>query len=304
MIDTIIIGGGPAGMTAALYLLRAGKSVLILEKESFGGQIARSPRFENYPMVKSISGLEWSDALFGQINELGAEFDLAEVTGVEKRGEGHFLVHTNYGDKEAKSLIIASGCNHRKLGLPREDELLGKGISYCATCDGAFFTGKDVLVIGDANTALQYAILLSSLCRSVKIVTLFDRFFADDILVKRMKEIPNISYVMEYEAKKFLGDDSLTGVSFENTKTKEKVTFPCDGCFICIGQVPANEPFKDLVTLNKGFIETDETMASKTKGIYAAGDCRVKGVRQVVTALGDAATAATAAANYLNALEK
>lgn len=304
MVDTIIIGGGPSGMTAALYLLRAGKSVQILEKESFGGQIAKSPRLENYPTVKSISGLEWSDALFNQVTELGADFDLAEVSGVEKLGEGHFLIHTNYGDKEAKSVVISTGCEHRQLGLDREEELVGHGVSYCATCDGAFFSDKDVLVIGDANTALQYAILLSSMCKSVTIVTLFKRFFADDILVKRIKENPKIKVFMGYSAKKFLGEGELNGVTFEDTESKEEKTFPCDGCFICIGQVPNNEPFANLVELEKGFIKTDERMATKTAGVFASGDCRVKGVRQVITATSDGAIAAVSASNYLNSLEE
>ncbi len=288
-------------MTAALYLLRAGKSALILEKESFGGQIARSPRLENFPTTISISGMEWSDQLFDQVTKLGADFDIANVLGVEKR-ENDFLVHTDYGDKEAKSIIIATGCDHRKLGLDREEELVGKGISYCATCDGSFFQGKDVIVIGDANTALQYTIALSPIVRKLTLITLFDRFFADDILVKRLKGLPNLSIYHNKNAVEFLGQDSLTGVLFEDTKTKERETFPCDGAFICIGQVPHNEPFAEFVDLSKGFIVTDEGMATKTPGIFAAGDCREKKIRQVITATSDGAIAGISCANYLNSL--
>ena len=301
MYDAIIVGGGPAGMTAALYLLRAGKTALILEKESFGGQIARSPRLENYPTIVSISGMEWSDQLFEQVTGLGAEFDIANVEGITKTDKG-FIIHTEYGDKECKSVIIATGCDHRKLGLEREDELVGKGISYCATCDGSFFTGKEVLVIGDANTALQYTIALSPTVKKITLITLFDRFFADEILVKRLKALPNLTVFHNKNAIEFLGKDELTGVKFEDTKTKETEVFSCDGAFICIGQVPHNEPFAEFVELSKGFIVTDETMATKTPGIYACGDCREKKIRQVITASSDGAIAGVSCANYLNSL--
>ena len=297
--DTIVIGGGPAGMTAALYLLRAGKSVLILEREAFGGQIAESPRLENFPSVKSISGLDFSNELFEQIDALGVDFDVCDIQGIEKTDDG-FKVITDYEPKEGKTVIIATGCKHRKLGLEREEELTGHGISYCAVCDGAFFQGKDVLLIGDANTALQYAIMLSETCKHVQVVTLFDKFFADDILVKRMNQIQNIDFVHEYEAIKFEGEEELVGVTFRDKKTNENKTFPCDGCFIAIGQVPDNDRFAPWVELEKGFIKVDENMETKTEGIYAAGDCRVKKIRQVITATSDGAIAAMSAANYLN----
>ncbi len=299
MIDTVIIGGGPAGLTAALYLRRAGKSVLVLEKEGIGGQIARSPRLENYPTIESISGMEWADRLFEQISNLGADYDVSDVQSVEKTADG-FIVHGDFGDYEARSVIIATGCDHRALGLPKEEELVGHGISYCATCDGNFFEGKDVILIGDANTALQYTISLSPIVKSITLVTLFDRFFADDILVNRLKDLPNLKIIMERNAVELLGDEELKGVVFENTKTKEKETIYCDGCFICIGQIPHNEPFASLAELEKGFIITDESMATKTPGLFAAGDCRKKGIRQVITATSDGAIAAIACDRYLN----
>lgn len=299
MKDAIIIGGGPAGMTAALYLLRAGRSVLILEREGFGGQIAKSPRLENYPSLKALSGSEFSDNLFEQITSLGAEFDLEEVQNVEKEGD-HYIVKTDYGTHETKSVIIASGCKHRHLGLEREEELTGKGVSYCAVCDGAFFAGQDVVVIGDANTALQYAILLSKTCSKVYLITLFDRFFADPILVERLKDIQNIEVHHNLNSTAFLGKDQLEGVEFEDTKTKEKASFACQGCFVAIGQIPDNERYSNLVELEKGFIKTDENMNAGHPGLYAVGDCRVKKVRQVVTATSDGAIAATDDANYLS----
>ena len=191
MYDSIVIGGGPAGLTTALYLLRAGKSVLVLEKEAPGGQIAKSPRLENFPSIKAISGMDFSSELFDQVTDLGADFELENGVAIEKEGDV-FKVKTDWGEHEGKTVVIATGCEHRHLGLPREEELTGHGISYCAVCDGAFYKDEDVLLIGDANTAIQYAISLSQTSRKVTVATLFDRFFADDILVKRMKGIPNI----------------------------------------------------------------------------------------------------------------
>lgn len=298
MYDSIIIGGGPSGMTAALYLLRSGKSVLILEKESFGGQAAKSPRLENFPSIKSIAGLEFADQLFEQITELGAEFEVEDAQKVEKKGDV-FTVTTDYNAYESKTVILATGCHHRQLGLERENDLVGHGISYCAVCDGAYFAGKDVLLIGDANTALQYAILLAQTSPKVTIATLFDRFFADPILVEKMKKLPNVEYFHNLEAHRFLGDPELTAVEFLDTQTKESKTIPCSGCFIAIGQVPDNERFKDLVELQKGFIVTDESMATKTPGLFACGDCRVKAIRQVVTATNDGAIAGLSAFAYL-----
>ena len=298
MYDTVIIGGGPSGMTAALYLLRSGKSVLILEREAFGGQIAKSPKLENFPSVKSIDGLSFADSLFEQITDLGAQFEVEDAVSLTKEGD-IFHITTDYNQYEARSVIIATGCKPKKLGLEREEALLGHGISYCAVCDGAYFAGKDVLLIGDANTALQYAILLAQTSPKVTVATLFDKFFADPILVDKMKALPNIEYFHNLESHRFLGDPELTAVEFINTQTKESKTIPCAGCFIAIGQVPDNERFASLVELEKGFIVTDEDMATKTPGLFACGDCRKKKIRQVVTATNDGAIAGLSAFRYL-----
>ena len=298
--DCIVVGCGPSGMTAALYLLRAGKSVLLLEKDSIGGQIAKSPRLENFPSIKSISGSDFADQLFEQITDLGAEFELEDVTEITKDVDV-FRVNTNFNLYDARTVIIAAGCTHRHLGLEREEELTGHGISYCAVCDGGFFVGEDVLLIGDANTALQYAISLSGTSKSVFIATLFDKFFADNLLVERMKKIPNISFRHNLSATKFLGESEIEGVTFEDTKTGEIVTIPCKGCFIAVGQEPHNEAFKNLVDLDpKGFIVVDKNMRTLTPGLYAVGDCTSKTVRQVATATADGAIAAVDATNYLN----
>ena len=301
MFDTIIIGCGPSGMTAALYLLRANKSVLLLEKEGIGGQIAESPRLENYPSIPSISGREFADKLFSQIQDLGAEFEFAEALEIQKEGDT-YIVKTDGDVYSARSVILANGCKHRKLGLEREEELTGHGISYCATCDGAFFRDQNVVVIGDANSALQYAIALSEICKHVQIMTLFDRYFADPILVKRVQENPKISAEHEWSAIRFEGNKDLTGVTFQNTKTKEIQTIPCQGCFIAIGQIPHNDAYASFVDLNRGFIVTDENMATKTPGLFACGDTRVKKVRQVATAIGDGANAAMNCLAYLSSL--
>lgn len=301
MFDTIIIGCGPSGMTAALYLLRANKSVLLLEKEGIGGQIAESPRLENYPSIPSISGSEFADKLFSQIQDLGAEFEFAEALEIQKEGDT-YIVKTDGDAYSARSVILANGCKHRKLGLEREEELTGHGISYCATCDGAFFRDQNVVVIGDANSALQYAIALSEICKHVQIMTLFDRYFADPILVKRVQENPKISAEHEWSAIRFEGNNDLTGVTFQNTKTKEIQTIPCQGCFIAIGQIPHNDAYASFVDLNRGFIVTDENMATKTPGLFACGDTRVKKVRQVATAIGDGANAAMNCLAYLSSL--
>lgn len=302
MHDIIVIGGGPAGMTAALYALRNNKSVLILEKESFGGQIATSPRLENYPTIESISGSEWADRLFEQITNLGAEFELEDVESVEKI-DNIFHVKTNYGEHEALAVIVANGVKPRKMGLPNEDDLVGKGVSYCAVCDGPFYKGKEIYLIGDANTALQYALLLSGYCPKVHMLTLFDKLFGDQILIDRVLQTENIDIRHNLLLKKLVEKDGeLVGIELEDTISKEKVKFETNNCFIAIGQVPQNEFLERLIKLNKGFIETDEAMRTSIPGLFAAGDTRVKENKQVITACSDGATAAMSAVKYINTL--
>lgn len=285
-------------MTAALYLLRSGRSVTLLERENFGGQIADSPKVENFPSIKSISGLDFSNNLFDQITLLGADTEMDEALSIEKKDDG-FLAKGKYDSYEAKALIIASGVKHRHLGIEGEERLLGHGVSYCAVCDGPFYAGKDVVLIGDANSALQYALLLSSICHHVYLITLFDRFFADEMLVKALLSLQNVTIFHNMSATSFNGKDALESVSFVDTKTKEKKDFPCAGAFVAIGQVPDNERFKPLVELEKGYIKTDENGATSTPGIFASGDCIKENVRQLTTACGTAAIAALSANTYL-----
>lgn len=297
--DVIVIGGGPAGMTSALYTLRAGKTVLVLEKEGFGGQIATSPRLENYPTIESISGSEWSDRLFEQITNLGAGFELEDVQELKKTGD-FFEVKTDYNTYKGKAVIIANGVKPRKMGLPNEDELVGKGISYCAVCDGPFYKGKEIYLVGDANTALQYALLLSSYCPKVHMLTLFDKLFGDKILVDRVLQTENIDIRHNLLLKKLNGESRLESAEFEDTISKEKVVYNTDNLFIAIGQVPQNEFLSNILELDHGFIRTNEVMETSVPGLFAAGDTRVKENKQVITACSDGATAAISAVKYLN----
>ena len=302
MIDVIVVGGGPAGMGVALNLLRAGRDVLILECNAFGGQMATSPRLENIPGTISISGLEFSDKLFEQITELGAQFELETVTEIQKKDKG-FTVKTDWNSYECNAVVLANGCDHRKMGLPKEDELVGHGISYCAVCDGAFYVGHEACIIGDANTALQYALMLGNYCPKVHIFALFNRLFADQILIDRVRNDAKYDVTFNVALQEFIGEDELKGLRFKNTQTEEEFTIETNNVFIAIGQIPHNEPFKDLIELDKGFVITNELMETNVPGIFAVGDTRAKAVRQVITALGDASIAAVMVDRYLRNLE-
>ena len=302
MVDVIIVGGGPAGMGVALNLLRAGRAVLILECNAFGGQMATSPRLENIPGIKSIQGIEYSDQLFEQITDLGAEFELEEVVEIKKK-EKTFIVKTNYNEYECNAVVMANGCSHRKMNLPKEDEFVGHGISYCAVCDGAFYVGHEACIIGDANTALQYALMLGNYCPKVHIFALFNRLYADQILIDRVRNDEKYDVTFNVSLQEFIGDKELTGLRFKNTQTEEEMIVNTNNVFIAIGQVPHNQPFKDLIELDKnGFILTNELMETNVSGIFAIGDTRKKDVRQVITALGDASIASVMVDRYLRNL--
>lgn len=302
MTDIIIVGGGMAGMTAGLYALRNNRTVKIIERESFGGQIARSPKVENYPTEKSISGVELSDKLFEQITELGAEYEVEDVINIEKIGN-IFKVVTNYHTFECKSVIIASGVKPRMLNIENEDKLLGKGVYYCAICDGPFYEGKDVTLIGDANSALQYALMLAGYCKSVHVCTLFDKFFGEKVLQDAVLNTPNITVTHNLSAQKFNGKDRLESITFKNTITNETFEEKTEAVFVAIGQVPDNNAFKGLVDIDKvGYIISDESCKTKTDGLFVAGDCRTKAIRQVTTAVSDGAIAGTSASLYISSI--
>ena len=298
----IIIGGGPAGLTAAVYARRAGKTVLVIEKNSFGGQIAFSPKVENIPGTISISGAAFADALVEQAMNLGAEVELEAVTGVEKTSDG-FRVSTEEGScYESRTVILAVGVKHRLLGLPGEEELIGNGLSFCAVCDGAFYTGQDTAMIGGGNSALQEALLLSEVCRKVTIVQNLPFFtgektLADALAAKDNVEVLFSTLVTGYET----DNGSLTGLRLRREETGEELTIPVDGAFLAVGLAPQNDPFAALAQLNDyGYFDSKEDCTTQTPGLFVAGDCRSKTIRQVVTASADGAIAAMAACRYLD----
>jgi len=303
MTDLIVIGAGAAGMTSALYALRNGKSVLVIEGESIGGQIATSPRLENYPSIKAISGDQFADNIFSQITDLGAEVEIDRVTGIEKH-DNLFTVTTEYGKYQAKSVIIAAGVKHKHLRTKsNRDDLVGKGVYYCAICDGAFYKGREVAVIGDANTALQYSLLLASYCSKVYVYTLFDKFFGDKSLVKALRSKENIEVRPSTSVIDFIGEKELSAIEYKDANGEIK-THEIPAVFVAIGQIPDNKAFANLVDIDKdGYIIADETCKTKTEGLFVAGDCRTKAVRQVATAVADGAIAATNASLYIESLE-
>ena len=293
--DIIIVGGGPACLTAAVYARRAGKSVLLLEKEGFGGQIASSPKVENFPGFEAISGAELADKLYAQADALGAVIELEEVLTIE-HGTPH-TVTTDYNTYTGTALILATGMKHRSLGLDREDTMAG--VSYCAVCDGAFYTGRDTAVCGGGNTALQDALFLSDLCRSVTLIHRRGEFRGDPILVEALRKRPNVTFALDTVVEELLGDDALTGLRLKNTVTGETSTLSVHGLFQAVGQQPEGKLAAALAIADEsGFIPAGENCLTTAKGIFAAGDCRAKEVRQLTTACADGAVAALAACRY------
>lgn len=300
MHDIIIVGAGPAGLTAALYALRADKSVLLIEKENFGGQITHSPKVENYPTLMEISGNELAQMMLDQVMEHGADIELAEVQGVTNMGDIK-KVATDMGEYEAKSVIICTGSKHRQLGLANENELIGKGVSYCAVCDGAFFSGADVAIVGGGNTALQEAIMLSEYCTHVTIVQNLSVMTGEARLVAQLEKRNNVTMIFDTLVTELLGEGKLEGIKLHNSQTGEDSTLKVEGLFVAIGQKPENECFETVTKLNEyGYIVADESCVTQTEGVFVAGDCRTKAVRQITTACSDGAIAALAACRYID----
>ena len=300
MHDIIIVGAGTAGLSAAIYGLRAGKSVLVLEQASYGGQIINTPEIENYPAIQKISGFEFATNLYNQAKNLGAEFAFEKVEGIEDKGQFK-EVKTKDKSYEGKTVILATGAKNRSLGVEKEEELVGKGISYCATCDGMFYRGKVVAVNGGGNTAVEDATFLSDYVQKVYVIHRRDEFRADKAEVDRLVAKPNVELVLNSTVKKLESDASgLTGVVVEN-KNGEERTLKVDGLFVAIGQAPDNQAFSELVELDgKGYISAGESTLTKTPGIFTAGDCRTKAIRQLATAASDGAVAGLAAVSYIN----
>ena len=299
--DIAIVGGGPAGLTAAIYAARAGKTALLLERESIGGQIVYSPQVENYPALPHVSGAELANRLYEQVEALGVEIVSEEVTHAEREASGDFLLTTDYGSHEAKALIIATGVQHRRLDLPGEEELIGAGVSYCAVCDGAFYAGRDVAVVGGGDTALQDALFLSGVCRSVTVVVRRDRFRGEAALAQQLRSRDNVSIWFEHRPVGYVTlDGVLSGLNVEGPGGQR--TLAVEGVFLAVGQEPCSGAFADLAdTDGAGYFAVGESCRTKVPGLYVAGDCRTKTVRQLTTAVGDGAVAALAACADLDA---
>ena len=300
MYDIIVIGAGPAGLTAAIYARRAEKSVLVIEKSSFGGQMTHSPKIENYPAFAQISGIELADKMVEQALELGADIEMDEVVSVEDAGDFKRVI-CDGGTYEGKTLIIAVGVKHRQLGLPRENELCGNGVSYCAVCDGAFYKGKTVGVVGGGNSALQEAILLSETSKKVYVIQNLDILTGEVKLQNKIASLDNVEVITGATVESLEGAPELTSVVIK-TENGEK-SLALDGLFVAIGLLPKNEIFADLAKLNDGgYFDSDENCRTITNGVFVAGDCRQKSIRQITTATADGATAALAACRYLESL--
>ena len=300
MNDIIIIGGGPAGLTAAIYASRAGKSVLLIEKQSCGGQIVTSPKVENYPGIPVVSGFEYGETLKKQAKSFGAQIISENVLSIEVK-DGVRIAKTAKNSYEGKTIIYAAGAEKRKLGIEREEELIGSGISYCAYCDGNFFRGRTAAVVGGGNTALDDALYLSEICKKVYLIHRRHQFRGDEATVERLRKIPNVEIICGYTVDRLIGDFMLSAIHIKSTEDKEPRMIETDGLFIAIGNTPGNENFKEWFEIDTdGYIVTDEACRTKTPGIFAAGDCRQKNLRQLVTAAADGAISAVSAVEYIN----
>lgn len=297
--DIIIIGAGTAGLSAAVYALREGLKTVVFEKEVYGGQIIVSNEVENYPGIKHISGFDFATELYEQAKELGAEFRFEEVSGLKREGKRNFIL-TEKSVCESHCIIIAAGLKRRRLMLDNEDRFIGKGISYCATCDGPFYKNMDVAVAGGGNTALEDAIHLSGYCRNVYLIHRRDTFKAEETLIKHAEEKNNIKTIMNSGIVKLVGNEKLTGITVEDFKTQKQYDINVSGVFVAIGLIPQNGIFKDIIAMDDaGYIIADEECRTNIEGIFAVGDCRTKTERQLVTAAADGAVAALKANNYI-----
>lgn len=296
MYDIIIVGAGPAGLTAALYALRANKKVIIFESKCYGGQILNANKIENYPGIPNVSGFEYATALYNQVSELGAEIKYETVIKITEEKK----VVTTKGTYQAKSIILATGTENRKLGLPNESDFIGKGVSYCATCDGNFYKDKTVAVVGGGNTALTDAIYLSDIAKKVYIIHRRDTFRGEDKYLRELKNKSNIEFIINSQIVKLNGTEILKSIELEDNESNE-TTLEINGLFIAVGQEPKNQIFADVININKaGYIESSDGVHTNVEGIYVAGDARVKTLRQLVTATSDGAIAATTAIKEMN----
>lgn len=300
MYDIVIVGAGTAGMSAAIYGVRSGKKVLLLEEKNYGGQIVNTPEVENYPGIIKTSGFEFATNLFNQAKSLGAEIKYEKALKIEDNGTLKTIV-TNKNTYEAKTVIIATGAKNRQLRLENEKKLIGSGVSYCATCDGMFFRGRDVAVVGGGNTALEDAMFLSSYCNKVYIIHRRDKLRGEEKIAKAISEKDNIEMVWNSNVIKILGDNQVEGITVKNSVDGSEKNIKVSGLFIAVGQEPDNYDFQSVIKLDeKGYVIAGEDCRTETNGIFTAGDCRTKSVRQLTTAASDGAVAAIGACEYID----
>lgn len=299
LYDIIIIGAGPAGLTAAIYAGRANKKVLVLEAKTYGGQIINTPDIENYPVEEHISGFDFATKIYNQAKNLGAEIVFEKVIEIKDLGKEKEVV-TNKNTYKTKTIILATGLENRKLGLSNEDELVGKGISYCATCDGAFYRKKTVAVVGGGNTALEDALYLSNLVEKVYLIHRRDEFRGEETTVNKLKEKDNVEFIYNSNVTKLNANEKLESIEVTNKEESIK-TINVDGLFVAVGRIPENQNFAKVINLDEsGYIVAGENCHTNVDGIFVAGDNRVKEVRQLVTATSDGAIAAIEAIKYIN----
>ncbi|MDO4383709.1 MAG: FAD-dependent oxidoreductase [Eubacteriales bacterium] len=301
--DVIIVGGGPAGLTAAIYVGRAGKSAAVFEKEMIGGQITYTGEIDNFPAVPGIGGAEYAMKLQEQAESCGAEIYMEEIQEIQKEADGTFTLRTEDDSYGAEAVILATGLQRRKMEVPGEETLTGRGLSYCAVCDGAFFRNRDVAVYGGGNTAVEDAIYLAGICRKVTIIHRRNRFRAEERLVQELKSKDNVEFALEKTVASVEGEKMVTGVTVLDGNTGETTLIPVDGMFVAIGQIPNGDAFRNLVETDEaGYYQVDENCTATTEGVFVAGDGREKSVRQLTTAVGDGAVAATNACRYVDRL--
>ena len=295
MYDIIIVGAGIAGMTAAIYAKRAGKEVLLLDEVSYGGQIINSSSVENYPGFSSISGYELATSIFNQTQELGVSFKMERVVNITESRK----VITNKNKYQAHAIIIASGLRHRRLDVLGEDKFLGRGLSYCATCDGNFYKNLDVCVVGGGNTALEDALYLSNICNHVYLIHRRDKLRGDKYLIDLLNKKDNVSFIYDSVVKEICGDNKISSVLLLNKVTNKEDSINVSGVFVAVGYEPSSNAFNNIINLDeRGYIKSDDC-TTNVSGIFVAGDVRSKKLRQLVTAASDGAIAATLAVSYL-----
>ncbi|WP_155286196.1 thioredoxin-disulfide reductase [Lacticaseibacillus zhaodongensis] len=302
-VDVVVIGAGPGGMTAALYASRSNLSVVMIDRGIYGGQMNNTATIENYPGYPSIMGPDLGEKMYAGATQFGAEYAYGNITGIEDHGRTK-TVHTDDGDYETKAVVIATGSEYKKLGIPGEEEYAGRGVSYCAVCDGAFFKGQDLIVIGGGDSAVEEGVYLTQLANSVTIIHRRDQLRAQQILQKRAFANPKIKFIWNAQVEEITGDDKgVTGVDYKDKITGEQKHVAGGGTFIYVGIKPMTAAFAGLGILDEqGWVKTDDTMHTSVPGIFAIGDVRQKKLRQITTAVGDGGLAGQGVFDYIQTL--